>query len=81
MYVLSCFSRVQCFETLWTVAHQAPLSMRFPRHEYWSGLLFPSLGDLVDPGIEHLSLALADDSLLLRHQGSPSKEDLTTEMI
>ena len=40
-------------------SHQAPLSMGFPRQEYWSGLPFPSPGDLPDPGIEPLSLALA----------------------
>ena len=38
--------------TLWTVACQAPLSMGFPRQEYWSGLPFPSVGDLPDPGIK-----------------------------
>ena len=42
---------------LWTVAHQGPLSMGFSRQEYWSDLLFPSLGDLPDPGIEPTSLA------------------------
>ena len=36
----------------WTVAYLAPLSMGFPRQEYWIGLLFPSAGDLLDPGIE-----------------------------
>ena len=41
--------------TLWTVGHQAPLSMGFPKQEYWSGLLFPSPGDLPDPGIELMS--------------------------
>ena len=40
------------FVTPWTVAHQAPLSMGFSRQEYWSGLPFPSPGDLPDPGIE-----------------------------
>ena len=44
--------------TLWTVAHQTPLSMGFPRQEYWSGSPFPSPGDLHDPGIEPRSLAL-----------------------
>ena len=44
------------------VAHQAPLSMRFLRQEYWSGLLFPSPGDLPDPGIEPVSPALQADS-------------------
>ena len=43
---------VQLFVTLWTVALQAPPSMGFPRQEYWSGLLFPSLGDLRNLGIE-----------------------------
>ena len=46
------------FETLWTVAHQAPLSMGFSKQEYWSGLPFPSLGDLPGPGIEPVSPAL-----------------------
>ena len=46
------------FAILWTVACQAPLSMRFPQQEYWSGLPFPSPGDLPDPGIEPMSLAL-----------------------
>ena len=54
--VLSCFSRVQLFATLWTVALQAPLSMGFSRQEYWSGLLCPPPGDLPDPGIEPRSL-------------------------
>ena len=45
--------------TPWNVAFQAPLSMGFPRQEYWSGLPFPSLEDLPDPGIEPVSPALA----------------------
>ena len=45
--------------TPWTVTPQAPLSMGFPKKEYWSGLPFPSLGDLVGPGIEPGSPALA----------------------
>ena len=51
------------------VAHQAPLSMRFSKQEYWSGLPFPSPGDLSDPEIERESPALQADSLLLSHQG------------
>ena len=51
------------------VAHQAPLSMGFSRQEYWSGLPFPSPGDLPNPGIKPGSLALQADSLL-RTQGS-----------
>ena len=54
--VLSHFSRVQLCATPWTVAHQAPLSLECPRQEYWSGLPFPSPGDLPDPGIEPMSL-------------------------
>ena len=49
---------VQCFVTPWTVSHQAPLSMGYPRQEYWSGLLFPSPGYLPDPGTEPMSPAL-----------------------
>jgi len=45
-------SRVRLFVTPWTVARQVPLSMEFSRQEYWSGLPFPSPGDLSDPGIE-----------------------------
>ena len=51
--VLSHFSRVRLSVT---VAHQSPLSMRFSRQEYWSGLPCPSPGDLPDPGMEPLSL-------------------------
>ena len=49
--------------TLWTAAHQAPQSMGFSRQEYWSGLPFPSPGDLPDPGIEPGSPALEADAL------------------
>ena len=50
-------SRVQLFATPWTVAPQAPLSMEFSRQEYWSGLPFPSPGDLPDPRIKPVSFA------------------------
>ena len=49
-------SHVQLFVTPWTVARQAPLSLRFPRQEYRSELPFPSPGDLPKPGTEHASL-------------------------
>ena len=52
VWVLSHFSSVQLFMTLWTVAHQAPLSMGFSRQEYWSGLPCPPPRDLPSPGIE-----------------------------
>ena len=52
---------------LWTVACQAPLSMGFSRQEYWSGLPFPSPGDLPDTGIETVSSASQVDALPLSH--------------
>ena len=61
--IVKLLSHVQLFATLWTVAHQAPLSMGFSRQEYWSGLPFPSPGDLPDPGIEPRSPALQADAL------------------
>ena len=56
-------SRVQLFATPWTVAYQSPQSMEFSRQEYRTGLLFPSPGDLPDPGIEPRSPALQEDAL------------------
>ena len=54
--MLSHFSSARLFATLWTVAHQAPLSMGFSRQEYWSGLPRPPPGDLSDSGMEPESL-------------------------
>ena len=54
----------------WTIAHQALISMRFPRQEYWSGLSFPSPWDLPDPGIKPGSPARQADSLPPEPQGS-----------
>ena len=56
-------SRIWLFATPWTVARQAPLPMGFSRQEYWSGLPFPSPGDLPDPGIKPRSSALQADAL------------------
>ena len=53
---LGCFSHVQLFATLWTVAHKTRLFTGFSRQEYWSGLPCPSPGDLPDPGIKPASL-------------------------
>ena len=64
-------SRVQLFATPWTVAHQAPLFMGFSRHEYWSGLPFPSPGDLADPGFGAGSPTLQLDSLPSEPPGNP----------
>ena len=57
--------------TPWTVARQAPLSVGFSREEYWSGLPFPSPGDLPDPEIKLKSLALKVDSLPTELPGKP----------
>ena len=56
-------SHVRLFATPWTVAYQAPPSMGFSRQGYWSGLPFPSSGDLPNPGIEPGSPALQTDTL------------------
>ena len=56
-------SRVRLFVTPWTVAHQAPPSVGVSRQEYWSGLPFPSPGDLPDPGIKPGSPSLQADTL------------------
>ena len=58
--------------TAWTVAHQAPLSMGFPRQEYWSGLPFPSPGDLFNSGIEPAFLALAGRFFITEPPGKPT---------
>ena len=53
--MLSCFNHVRFFAITWTIACQAPLSMGFSRQEYWSEKLFPSPGDLSNPGTEPMS--------------------------
>ena len=55
----------------WTVVLQAPLSMEFPRQEYWSGLLFPSPGDLLNPGLEPTSPALVGRFFTPEPPGKP----------
>ena len=64
-------SHVPLFATLWTVAYQAPPSMGFSRQEYWSGLPFPSPGDLPDLGIKPGSPALEADALTSEPPGKP----------
>ena len=77
-HCLHCFpiylpwSRVQLFVTAWTATRQAPLSMGFSRQGYWSGLVFPSPGDLPNPGIEPGFPALQVDSLPSEPTGKPS---------
>ena len=68
---MKLLSRVRLFATPWTVAHQAPLSMGFSRQEYWSGLPFPSPGDLPIPGIEPMSPELQADALTSEPSGKP----------
>ena len=62
---------VWLFATPWTVAHQPPLSMESSRQEYWSGLPFPSPGDLPDPGIELPSLAMTGEFFTTASSGKP----------
>ena len=72
--MLSHFSHVQLFASLWTVACQAPVSMEFSRKAYWDGLPCPPPGDLPDPGVKFMSPeapALQVNSLPLHHQRSP----------
>ena len=76
--LLHLFSRSvmsDSFASPWTVGHQAPLSMRFPRQEYWTGVPFPSLGNLLDPGIkprvEPMSPALAGRFFTTEPPGKP----------
>ena len=68
-------SHLRLFETPWTVAHQASLSIEFSRQKYWSGVLFPLPGDLFDPGIKPTSLAspaLADRFFTSEPPGNPT---------
>ena len=74
--MLSCFSCVQLFVTLWTVAHHTPLSMGFSRQEYWSRLSCCLPGDLPDPGIKPCLLHWQEDSSTgkpLRSMAPPKK--------
>ena len=64
-------SHVQLFATPWTIALQAPPPMGFSRLEYWSGLPFPSPGDLPNPGIEPRSPTLQADALPSEPAGKP----------
>ena len=78
--MLSRFSRVQLFATLWTAASQARLSMGFSRQEYWSGLPFPPPGSLPDPGIKHMSAALQVDSLPSEPPGKPCPQHMCPQL-
>ena len=67
-------NRVRLFRTPWTVAYQAPPTMGFSRQESWSGLPFPSPGDLPDSGIEPRSPSLQADALPFEPPGKPYKQ-------
>ena len=67
LHMLSCFSRVWLFATLWTVACQAPLFMRFSRQEYWNGLPFPSQGIFLSQGLNPSLLSLLHCTHVLCH--------------
>ena len=76
--VLSRFSCAQLFVTQWTVVSQSPLSIEFSRYEYWSGLPFPTPGDLPDPWIKPASLvspALAGGFFTTAPLGKPPKDN------
>ena len=72
-------NHVHLFVALWTVVHQAPLSMKFSRQEYWSGLSFSTPGDISDPGIEPTSAppALTDAFFTTVPPGQPHRRDIT----
>ena len=72
--ILKKLSRVWLFVTLWTVAHQAPLSKGFSRQEYWSGLPFPAPGDPPYPEIEPTSPALPGRFFTAEAPGKPLKK-------
>ena len=74
---ICCCARVQSSLTLhdpWTIAHQAPLSMGFPRQEYWNGLPFSSPRDLPDPGIESVSPELAGSFFTTEPPGKSARK-------
>ena len=71
LYVCVVLSRVQLCVGPWTVTCQTPRSVEFSRQEYWSGLPFPSPGDLPNPGIKPRSPALQADSLPSEPPGKP----------
>ena len=81
MCVLSHFSRVRLLATLWTIVHQALLSMGFSRQEYWSGLPCPSPGDLPDQGSNRRVLGLLNWQAHERHRGSPAESESHTNLM
>ena len=74
---MKSLSLVLLFAAPWIVAYQAPLSMGFSRQECWSGLPFPSLGDLPDPGIKPKSPASQADALPSEPPGKPIVKEVS----
>ena len=70
-----------CFATPWTAVRQAPLSMGFPRQEYWSGLPFSSPGDLPDSGTESVSPALACEFFTAEPPGYQFSHSLVSDSL
>ena len=70
-FLVELLTRIQLFVDPWTIADQAPLSLGFPRQEYWSGKPFPSPGHLPDPGMEPASPALAGRFFTTEPPGAP----------
>ena len=70
LLLFSCSVMSDSFAITWTVTHQAPLSMGFPRQDYWNGLPFPSPGDLPNPGIDPASPAVAGGFFTTEPPGS-----------
>ena len=66
-----CLVTSDSFATPWAIAHRAPLSMEFSREEFWSGFPFPSPGDLLNPGKELMSPALASGFFATEPPGKP----------
>ena len=73
---MKSLGHVRLFVTPWTVTYQATLTMGFSRQKYWSGLPFPSPGDLLDPGIKPRSPALQADTLPSKPPGKPIKANI-----
>ena len=80
LLLFSCSVVCDSFVTVWTVAYQAPVSLGFPRQEYWSGLPFPSPGDLPEPGINPMSLAVAGRFFTAEPPGKPIPSLASTDL-
>ena len=78
---MKLLSRARLFATPWTIVYQAPQSMEFSRQEYWSGLPFPSPGDLPNPGIEPRSPVLQAYALLSEPPGKDRFKEIRYRLL